>query len=671
MIQAKPVSLAKELEDRVLPHVQSYLEIRSSTPGALAADIEDIRAHCLQKDPGLRRFRRIAVERAILNAKTKLPKPAFESLLSDSSEGPANDYPVNNGSHNGLNKSITSAWKIEPQSTMEKRVESPKSVPTSEGGSSKRNGPNVPLPVSKRKAKDLKTTELPKLRLADVGGVDDCIHQVRDCIILPLQHPEIYTHIGVQTPRGVLLYGPPGCGKTMLANAIAGELQLPFISLSAPSLVSGLSGESEKQIRDVFEDAKSSAPCLMFLDEIDAITPKRESVQREMERRIVAQLLTCMDDLSLDKTDGKPVIIIGATNRPDSLDPALRRAGRFDREICLPVPDEPGRMRILEALSKHLRLAHDFDYRLLAKRTPGFVGADLSSLIAAAGVAAIKRIFNDLPPPSGMDIDSSPTASSSALERFLTSHPQPLTPEQLEPLAIDLCDFWEALPTIQPSSKREGFATVPDVTWQDVGALHDIQQELKMAITRPIESPELFERVGITAPVGVLLWGPPGCGKTLLAKAVANESRANFISVRGPELLNKYVGESERAVRQVFLRARASAPCIIFFDELDALVPRRDDSLSEASARVVNTLLTELDGLSDRRGVYVIAATNRPDIIDSAMLRPGRLDKQLFIRLPGITERAEILRTLTKKMPISPDVDLMHIAADSRCNNFR
>ncbi|KAK9246013.1 P-loop containing nucleoside triphosphate hydrolase protein [Lipomyces tetrasporus] len=563
------------------------------------------------------------------------------------------------------------------------------------------------------------------IRLSDIGGMDHIVAEMLELVGMPIMHPEIYLHTGIHPPRGVLLHGPPGCGKTMLANAIAGELGVPFISLSAPSIVSGMSGESEKRVREIFEEARSIAPCLIFLDEIDAITPKRESAQREMERRIVAQLLTCMDDLSLEKTDGRVVMIIGATNRPDSLDPALRRAGRFDREIQMNVPDEISRESILRVLSRKLRLSGDFDFKALARMTSGYVGADLNALTTAAGIAAIKRIFRQLKPlnpqlslefesgstdgikpedeliayestkqASGdedyMDVDvidivddddgipapqkmqhNLDKKENSIIQQFMKDFPDTLTPEQLQPLSITVDDFLTALPSVQPSSKREGFATIPDVTWADVGALERVRIELQMAIVQPIRRPELYAQVGITAPAGVLLWGPPGCGKTLLAKAVANESRANFISVRGPELLNKFVGESERAVRQVFLRARASVPCVIFFDELDALVPKRDDSLSESSARVVNTLLTELDGLSDRNGIYVIAATNRPDIIDPAMLRPGRLDKPLFVELPTADERAAILRTVVgSNTPLDETVNLNDISADSRCRNF-
>lgn len=564
---------------------------------------------------------------------------------------------------------------------------------------------------------------------------------------MPLAHPEVYLHTGVQPPRGVLLHGPPGCGKTRLAHAIAGELNVPFYNISAPSIVSGMSGESEKKIREVFEEVRENAPCLLFIDEIDAITPKRETAQREMERRIVAQLLTCMDDLSWEKTNNKPVMIIGATNRPDSLDPALRRAGRFDREISMGVPDEKAREKILTVLASKLRLSGDFDFAELAKATPGYVGADLQALITTAGVIAVKRIFKHLQDTANaiiaseaaaeksliaevkeieitesMDLDEdtivtetetvvteetiqedessaektdedmetsapaevkpieittveefeaqTPLEQIRDIAHFIKSHKEPLSEAQLESLSITQDDFRHSLKKVQPSSKREGFATVPDVSWEDIGALQYVRDELRMAVVEPINHPEFFERVGITNPAGVLLWGPPGCGKTLLAKAVANESNTNFISVKGPELLNKYVGESERGVRQVFARARASSPCVIFFDELDALCSRRDDQQSDASARVVNTLLTELDGVENRSQVYVIAATNRPDMIDPAMLRPGRLDKLLYVELPTPGERFDILTKLSNKTPLGPDVDLQEVANDARCEGF-
>lgn len=622
---------------------------------------------------------------------------------------------------NQQNKSVVSLWNVTPAQvptensteTSTPAVASTEKADEAKKTSKKRERSSKDKESSSKRFKDKnERVSTSSVTLKDLGGIDKIIEQVLEIIAMPLAHSEVYSHIRTETPRGVLLHGPPGCGKTMLANAIANELGVPFISVSAPSVVSGMSGESEKKLRDIFDEAKSLAPCIVFLDEIDAITPKRESVQREMERRIVAQLLTCMDDVSLEKTGGKPVIIIGATNRPDAIDSALRRGGRFDREICMSVPDEESREKILRTICSKLRLEGSFDYKKLARMTPGYVGADLHGLVAAAGVAAIKRIFSDLTvsPAKLVDakvdesaievIEEEPVSedvemktpdepinetsvtkdvssvspkkegSSNVIQDFLKAHPNPLSAEELEPLSVTFEDFATALPTVQPSSKREGFATVPDVNWEDVGALDHIREELEYAIVEPIKNPELYQSVGVNAPSGVLLWGPPGCGKTLLAKAVAHESQANFISVRGPELLNKYVGESEKAVRQVFVRARASVPCVIFFDELDALVPHRDDTNSESSSRVVNTLLTELDGVGDRQGIFVVAATNRPDMIDSAMLRPGRLDKQLMVELPTPEERVLILKTVTRTTPLESDVDVHTIAHDERCRNF-
>ena len=516
------------------------------------------------------------------------------------------------------------------------------------------------------------------ISLENLGGVDNVIEELNELVAMPMLYPDTYISTGIQPPRGVLLHGPPGCGKTMIANAFATEIGVSFIPLSAPSLVAGMSGESEKKIRDIFDEAKRMAPCLVFIDEIDVIMGKRESAQREMEKRIVAQMLTCMDDMALEKTGGKPVIIIAATNRPDSLDPALRRAGRFNKEINLGVPNEKAREKILRALTQKLNLSEDFDYRALAKKTPGFVGADLNDVVSVAGTEAMKRMMEALKQrtTSAMDIDM--TSPESAIPpallvlRSLVTHAGEFSPEG--DFRITFNDFLSAIPRVQPSAKREGFATIPDTTWAHIGALHEVREQLEMAIVQPIQHPESFARVGITAPTGVLLWGPPGCGKTLLAKAVANESKANFISIKGPELLNKYVGESERAVRQVFERARSSVPCILFFDELDALVPKREDSLSEASSKVVNTLLTELDGLSNRAGIYVVAATNRPDIIDPAMLRPGRLGTSVFVDLPTADERVEILKALYKKaLPAatSEEIDgLESVARDVRTTGY-
>ncbi|KAJ6006455.1 AAA domain-containing protein [Penicillium sp. IBT 35674x] len=566
---------------------------------------------------------------------------------------------------NGVNQSIIGSWNT-PKATTTKKSES-------SGTSSKRKKEGGES-VSKRRKADAAVDRSPPthVSLADLGGLDEVVEQLGDMIILPMTRPQVYISSNVQPPRGVLLHGPPGCGKTMIANAFAAELGVPFISISAPSVVSGMSGESEKALREYFDEAKRIAPCLIFIDEIDAITPKRESAQREMEKRIVAQLLTCMDEISLEKTDGKPVIVLAATNRPDSLDAALRRGGRFDKEINMTVPSEPVREQILRALTRKMQLADDLDLKTLAKRTPGFVGADLNDLVSTAGAAAIKRYLDILKSNSGeeMEIEGEDDLSPRVreLRRLITHARENPIGDETETVLVSNADFFTALPKIQPSSKREGFATIPDTTWADIGALGGVRDELSTAIVEPIRTPDIYEKVGITAPTGVLLWGPPGCGKTLLAKAVANESRANFISVKGPELLNKFVGESERAVRQVFVRARSSVPCVIFFDELDALVPRRDDTLSEASARVVNTLLTELDGLGTRQGIYVIAATNRPDIIDPAMLRPGRLETLLFVNLPSPLERVEILQTLIRKLPIEFNDELRRLAEE--CEGF-
>lgn len=574
---------------------------------------------------------------------------------------------------NDLNRSLVGMWSNGHAKTngLSKAANDDRGNPLTTPAPQKRLVTGEPLTKKRKAASDIDRSPPTHVSLADLGGVDHVIQQLEDLIVLPLLQPEVYIRSKIQPPRGILLYGPPGCGKTMIANAFAAELGVSFITLSAPSIVSGMSGESEKALRDHFEEAKKAAPCLVFIDEIDAITPKRESAQREMEKRIVAQLLTCMDDLALEKTNGKAVIVLAATNRPDSLDPALRRGGRFDKEINLGVPNETVREQILRALTRHMVLSEELDFGRLAKLTPGFVGADLQDLVSTAGSAAIKRFLNTLKTQAtDMNVDHDITSSSPRVFRLrqLIKRARVPPPEGNDAISVTNQDFLTALPKIQPSSKREGFATIPDTTWADIGALRPVREELLTAIVEPIKSPEKYERVGITAPTGVLLWGPPGCGKTLLAKAVANESKANFISIKGPELLNKYIGESERAVRQVFVRARSSIPCVIFFDELDALVPKRDDALSESSARVVNTLLTELDGLSNRQGIYVIAATNRPDIIDPAMLRPGRLETLLFVDLPGKEERVEILKTLSRHLAIDNDDAIASIARS--CEGF-
>ncbi|QKX56157.1 uncharacterized protein TRUGW13939_03257 [Talaromyces rugulosus] len=585
-------------------------------------------------------------------------------------EGLEDDKVEEKQESNNLNRSIVSAWSTSTKPAAAARKGNEDGVSESATSANKRrHHANESAPKRRKADHPIDKSPPTHVSLADLGGMDEVLQELGDLIILPMTRPQIFTTSKVQPPRGVLLHGPPGCGKTMLANAFAADLGVPFISISAPSVVSGMSGESEKALREHFDEAKKVAPCLIFIDEIDAITPKRESAQREMEKRIVAQLLTCMDDLALEKTDGKPVIVMAATNRPDSLDPALRRGGRFDKEINLTVPSEPVREQILRSLTRKTQLSDDLDFKTLAKRTAGFVGADLNDLVSTAGAAAIKRYLEILRLNTGEEMEIEGEAEEDVtlkvkeIRRLIKHAKEAPIGDEANPVMVSNADFFTALPKIQPSSKREGFATIPDTTWADIGALGGIRDELVTAIVEPIKNPEVYAKVGITAPTGVLLWGPPGCGKTLLAKAVANESRANFISVKGPELLNKYVGESERAVRQVFVRARSSIPCVIFFDELDALVPRRDDALSESSARVVNTLLTELDGLgSARQGIYIIAATNRPDIIDPAMLRPGRLETLLFVNLPGPEERVDILQTLIRTLPIETSEELRALA---------
>lgn len=592
-------------------------------------------------------------------------------------------------------------------------------------GASKGNDGDIEASIMNKKART-KSIELQysTLKFEDVGGNEDTLTEVCK-LLIHMRHPEVYQQLGVVPPRGFLLHGPPGCGKTLLAQAVAGEMELPMLKVSAPELVSGVSGESEQKLRELFEQAVTSSPCILFIDEIDAITPKREVASKDMERRIVAQLLTCMDDLNSLAVTAQ-VMVIGATNRPDSLDPALRRAGRFDKEICLGIPDEAARLRILKTLCRKLKLPEDFDYRQLARLTPGYVGADLMALCREAAMSAVNRVLlerqdknqglvpmaeeraeSEGPQGAGLlpqgperfqasadtviqemtDLSHVPQGDNQQLPlatettfrgelcRLLSllKSSETLSEEQLAGLCILMSDFQGSLASVQPSAKREGFATVPDVTWEDVGALHDIREELTMAILAPVRSPEQFKALGLSAPAGVLLAGPPGCGKTLLAKAVANESGLNFISVKGPELLNMYVGESERAVRQVFQRGRNSAPCVIFFDEIDALCPRRSGHESGASVRVVNQLLTEMDGLETRRQVFIMAATNRPDIIDPAVLRPGRLDKILYVGLPPPSDRHAILLTITKggsRPHLEQDVSLEEMAHDVRSDCF-
>eukprot|EP01080_Neovahlkampfia_damariscottae_P011702 gene11702-4936_t len=547
---------------------------------------------------------------------------------------------------NLMNLKLAQSYKTQKTEKTEiVKIEIPKNdeIKNESDTESKKRLRDEPLKEQRKKIKTYASENRPNARFSDFGGIDSILKEINDLIIKPFSHPEIYKELGVDPPRGILLNGAPGTGKTLLANAIAGELNVPFLKISAPEIVSGMSGDSEKKIRNLFKEAVELAPSVIFIDEIDAIIVKREESNREMEVRMVAQLLTCMDDLSLEKTGGKMVCVIGATNRPDSLDAALRRAGRFDKEISIGMPDVDARESILRKICEKLKLSGEFDYPKIAKATPGFVGADLQALATEAAGICVNRIYEE----NNISVDKK----------------DPLSENELSQLSILMNDFERAIKKVQPSAMREGFVTIPNVTWDDIGSLKEIREELELSIVEPINEPENFKKLGLNSPSGVLLFGPPGNGKTLLAKAIANECGANFISVKGPELLNKYVGESEKAVRVVFQRARASHPCIIFFDELDALCPRRGaDNSNSSTERVVNQLLTEMDGVESRKMVYVVAATNRPDIIDPAMLRPGRLDKLLFVPLPNEKARLEILKTVSRKTPLNKDINLKSIS---------
>lgn len=711
------------------------------------------------------------------------PKSVLPSELLPAAKDIPNGTAVSSAA--GGTKRLNNTTEVPVQQTSKKRKINPVSAPPLA---------LVKPPKAKPTSKKEFATKTSSLTFGDVGGVDKILKELCE-LLLHLKHPELYEHIGLTAPRGFLLHGPPGSGKTLLANAIAGQLKVPLIEVAATELVAGISGESEERIREVFEKAATVAPCVLFIDEVDVISANRNNAQKDLERRIVSQLLSSLDGLT-QVPNGNQVVVIGATNRADTLDPALRRVGRFDQEICLGIPDRLAREQILKIVCKKLRLEEPFNFDDLAVLTPGYVGADLLALAMRAATIAVKRAFSfkDLqrkpqedenveergePNENGnkvdlvvadstdeaqqMDVDpvavnettrgatetaippinevigdakapvtenKNPEDEAMAVHEHTTGQPMeegalqeqktleekfeqsklseeenkeltvpegtpaigsneqppakdkpaskqehqhtlgemlewlngenknPLSEKEIEALRVTMADFKAAVAVVQPSAKREGFITVPDVTWDDIGSLRDIRDELKLAILAPVKYPKKLELLGLQSPSGVLLCGPPGCGKTLLAKAVANEAGINFISVKGPELLNMYVGESERAVRQCFQRAKNSAPCVIFFDEFDALCPKRSNrSDNSGGARVVNQLLTEMDGVEDRRGVFLMAATNRPDMIDGAVLRPGRLDKILYVGLPEVNDRGDILRALTKVSSIFTTVN--------------
>ena len=481
------------------------------------------------------------------------------------------------------------------------------------------------------------TGKIPRVTYDDIGDLEEAKQKIREMVELPLRHPELFKRLGIDPPKGILLYGPPGTGKTLLAKAVANETDAYFIAINGPEIMSKFYGESEQRLREIFEEAKEHAPAIIFIDEIDAIAPKREEVTGEVEKRVVAQLLALMDGLEA-RGD---VIVIGATNRPNAVDPALRRPGRFDREIEIGIPDKRGRLEILKVHTRSMPLAKDVDLEKLAEITHGYVGADIAALCREAAMKALRRVLPKID-----------------LER------EEIPVEVLETIEVTMEDFMNAYREITPSALREIEVEVPTVHWTDIGGLEEVKQQLREAVEWPLKYPDSFRRLGIDPPKGILLYGPPGTGKTLLAKAVATESEANFVSIKGPEVFSKWVGESERAVRELFRKARQVAPSIIFIDEIDALAPMRGlvSTDSGVTERVVSQLLTEIDGLERLEGVVVIAATNRPDIIDPALLRPGRFDRLIYVPPPDEKARLEILKVHTRNMPLAEDVDLLEIA---------
>ncbi len=485
-----------------------------------------------------------------------------------------------------------------------------------------------PLPEAKR---------MPRTTYEDIGGLHEEIQRIREMVELPLRHPELFQRLGIEPPKGVLLHGPPGCGKTLLARAVANESEANFFSINGPEIMSKFYGESEARLREMFQQAQKNSPSIIFIDELDAIAPKREEVTGEVERRVVAQLLALMDGLA-----GRGnLIVVGATNRPGALDPALRRPGRFDREIEIGVPDKKARHEILQIHTRGMPLAEDVDLKKLTEITHGYTGADLAALARETAMKALRRYLPEI-----------------NLEE------ERIPPSILEKMEILMEDFMNAYREITPTAMREVYIEMPTVHWSDIGGLEDVKEELREAVEWPLKTPEVFNRMGIHPPKGILLFGPPGCGKTLLARAVATESEANFITIKGPEVFSKWVGESEKAIREVFRKGRMAAPSVIFFDEFDSLVPRRGMGYGDSGVteRVISQLLTEMDGIVTLEDVVVIAATNRPDIVDPAVLRPGRFDRLIYVPEPDQKARLEIFKIYTKEMPLTKDVDLLQLA---------
>ncbi len=493
-----------------------------------------------------------------------------------------------------------------------------------------------------QKAIDVQEDKVIEVTYEDIGGLEEEVRKIREMVELPLKHPEIFEKLGIEPPKGVLLHGPPGTGKTLLAKAVANETESNFILLNGPEIMNKFYGESEKRVREVFEEADKNAPSIIFIDEIDSIAPKREDVQGEVERRVVSQLLTMMDGL---KARGR-VVVIGATNRPNSIDPALRRPGRFDREVEISVPDKAGRLSILKIHTRNMPLDKSVDLDKIASITHGFVGADLNALAKEAAMAVLRKILPKIQPKNG-------------------EKDREIPEEVLKDLKITDKDFDDALKLVRPSAMREVLVETPNIKWEDIGGLEKVKQELKEAVEWPLKHPESFKRMGIRPPRGLLLYGPPGTGKTLVAKAVAKESEANFIQVKGPSLLSMWVGESEKGIRKIFERARQVAPCIVFFDEIDSLAGRRGSGMdggSKVTEHVLNQLLAEMDGIEENSDVVVLGATNRPDILDPAIMRPGRFDRVLLVGPTDKKGRLEIFKIHTKNMPLAKDVDIHELA---------
>src|ERR671911_341817 len=495
--------------------------------------------------------------------------------------------------------------------------------------------------VSEESAKAVQVSKeggVPSISYEDIGGLGDAVGRVREMIELPLRHPELFKRLGVEAPKGVLLHGPAGTGKTLLAKAVANETNANFYTIGGPEIMSKYYGESEERLRNVFQEAEKNAPSIIFIDELDSIAPKREEVSGEVERRIVAQLLSLMDGMS---TRGK-VVVIGATNRVNAIDPALRRPGRFDREIEIGVPDRNGRLEILQIHTRGMPLAKDVNLEKLADISHGFVGADLQSLSKEAGMRSLRRILPNI------DLSSESIPS-----------------DTLRKIIVTMNDFMDVTKEMEPSAMREVFVEIPDINWDDIGGLESVKQEMQEAVEWPLKYQGIFTFADAVPPKGILLYGPPGTGKTLIAKAAANESEANFISIKGPELLSKWVGESEKGVREVFRKARQAAPCIIFFDEVDAIAPRRGGDFGDThvTERLISQLLTELDGLEILTNVIVIGATNRPDIVDPALLRPGRFDRLLYVPPPDKDSRLQIIKIHIKKKPLAENVNIDQLAS--------